>query len=146
MAREEKFKRNFLFPLTSFLHWLHCVSALCADKTSHCIDTCLIIKTSVSLESIRQLLKNNIPESACQCRGHGLNPCTRNVPHATGQLSPCLTTEALITLEPMIYNTNEKQPQWEAYTLQLKSSPGSSWLEKAHMQQWRPSTVKHFKK
>ena len=31
-------------------------------------------------------------ESACQCRGHGLEPWSRKIPHAVEQLSPCATT------------------------------------------------------
>ena len=30
----------------------------------------------------------NLP---ADCRGHGLDPCSRKVPHALGQLSPCAT-------------------------------------------------------
>jgi len=40
----------------------------------------------------------------------------------------------------------EKPPQWEAWALQLESSPHSPQLEKAHRQQWRPSTAKKKKK
>ena len=40
----------------------------------------------------------------------------------------------------------EKPPQWEAWALQLESSPDSPQLEKAHRQQWRPSTAKKKKK
>ena len=31
-------------------------------------------------------------ESACQCRGHGSDPWSRRIPHATGQLSPQAAT------------------------------------------------------
>ena len=31
-------------------------------------------------------------ESACQCRGHGFEPWSGRIPHATEQLSPCATT------------------------------------------------------
>ena len=31
-------------------------------------------------------------ESACQCRGHGFEPWSVKIPHATEQLSPCATT------------------------------------------------------
>ena len=31
-------------------------------------------------------------ESACQCRGHGFEPWSGKIPHATEQLSPCATT------------------------------------------------------
>ena len=38
----------------------------------------------------------------------------------------------------------EKPPQWEALAPQLESSPRSPQLEKASVQQRRPSRVKHF--
>ena len=41
----------------------------------------------------------------------------------------------------MLHN-KEKPPQWEAHTRQLESSPCSLQLEKAHVQQWRPSAAK----
>ena len=31
-------------------------------------------------------------ESACQCRGHGIDPWSGKIPHAAEQLSPCTTT------------------------------------------------------
>ena len=31
-------------------------------------------------------------ESSCQCRGHGFEPCSGNIPHAAEQLSSCTTT------------------------------------------------------
>ncbi|KAJ8780365.1 hypothetical protein J1605_011629 [Eschrichtius robustus] len=31
-------------------------------------------------------------ESACQCRGHGFEPWSGKIPHATEQLSLCATT------------------------------------------------------
>ena len=37
------------------------------------------------------------PESACQGRGHRLDPWTWKISHASGQLSPCA-----ITTEPML--------------------------------------------
>ena len=39
-------------------------------------------------------------------------------------------------------NNKRSQPQWEAHALQLESSPRSPQLEKAWMQQWRPSAAK----
>ena len=53
------------------------------------------------------------------------------------------TTEALL---PRAWAPQEKPPQWEACALQLESSSCSLLLEKAHMQQWRPSTAKHKNK
>ena len=55
-------------------------------------------------------------ESACQCRGRGFEPWSRKIPHATEQLSPCITTTGLVLwslratllrpthLEPMLRN------------------------------------------
>ena len=37
----------------------------------------------------------------------------------------------------------EKPSQWEDHALQLESSPRLPQLEKAHVQQWRPSTAKN---
>ena len=38
-------------------------------------------------------------ESACQCRRHGFEPWSGNIPHAAEQLSPCATTT-----EPLFHN------------------------------------------
>ena len=38
-------------------------------------------------------------ESACQCRGHGFEPWSRKIPHATEQLTPRATTT-----EPLCHN------------------------------------------
>ena len=52
-------------------------------------------------------------DSTCQCRGHGLDPWSRKIPHTTGQLSPHATNT-----EPMHPGAHalqqEKPPQWEA--------------------------------
>ena len=39
-------------------------------------------------------------ESACRCRGHGFEPWSGKIPHATEQLSPCATTTEPAHLEP----------------------------------------------
>ena len=44
------------------------------------------------------------------------------------------------------YWSTQKPPQWEACALQLESSLCSLQLEKARVQQWRPSTVKNKRK
>ena len=48
-------------------------------------------------------------------------------PHAPQQENPC----------------NEKPPTWEAHELPLQSSPHLPQPEKAHTQQWGPSTTKN---
>ena len=40
-------------------------------------------------------------ESACQCRGHGFDPWSGKIPHATERLSPCATTAEPVRLEPV---------------------------------------------
>ena len=40
-------------------------------------------------------------ESACQCRGHGFEPCSGKIPHAVEQLSPWATTTEPARLEPV---------------------------------------------
>ena len=88
-------------------------------------------------------------ELNCQCRGCELDPRSRKIPHASGQLSPCVTTTepsfhghwSLCTYS--LSSAQEKPPQWEAYTPQLESSPFSTQLEKVCTQQWRPSAAKN---
>ena len=43
-------------------------------------------------------------ESACQCRGHGFDPWSGRIPHATEQLSPWATTTEPARLEPVLRN------------------------------------------
>ena len=43
-------------------------------------------------------------EPACQCRGHGFEPWSGNIPHATEQLGPWATTAELACLEPVLRN------------------------------------------
>ena len=63
----------------------------------------------------------------------GLIPGPRTqIPHATGQLSPCATATEPWHLEPVFWLKRSH------CALQLKSSPGLPQLEKAHTQQWRP--------
>ena len=73
-------------------------------------------------------------------RGHRFDPWPRKIPHTVRQLrSPQL-------LKPMHPRTcalhQEKPLEWEACR-QLKSGSHSPQLEKAHMQQQRPSTAKN---
>ena len=41
---------------------------------------------------------------ACQCSGHGFEPWSRKIPHATEQLSLCATTTEPTCLEPELRN------------------------------------------
>ena len=43
-------------------------------------------------------------ESACQCRGHGFEPWSEKIPHATEQLGPWDTTAEPARLEPVLRN------------------------------------------
>ena len=42
-------------------------------------------------------------ESTCQYRGHGFDPWSRKIPHATGQLSPCATTPKACELQLLTF-------------------------------------------
>ena len=63
-------------------------------------------------------------------KGHGLDPWSRKIPHASGQLSLCATTEAGVP--------TSRAPQQE-------SSPNSLQLEKACTQQQRPHVFRNNK-
>ena len=41
-------------------------------------------------------------ESACQCRGHGFEPWSGSIPHASEQLGPRATTTEPLHLEPVL--------------------------------------------
>ena len=43
-------------------------------------------------------------ESACQCRGHGFEPWSGKIPHATEQLGPWATITEPARLEPVLRN------------------------------------------
>ena len=43
-------------------------------------------------------------ESACQCRGHGFEPLSGKIPHATEQLGPWATITEPACLEPVLRN------------------------------------------
>ena len=62
--------------------------------------------------------------------GHGFDPWSGRIPHATGQLTPLCAAAKACVPESMLFN--EKPLQWEAHTPQLKSGPCSLQLEKAH--------------
>ena len=60
-------------------------------------------------------------------------------PHATEQLSPCVTTTEPESLEPVLHN---KRSHLNEQPITTKSSPHSQ-LEKARMQQQRPNAAKN---
>ena len=85
--------------------------------------------------------KERKKESACQCRGHGFDPWSEKIPHASGQLSPCATTAepvccnswSPVALESLLCNKrshlnekptrcNEDQPPLAA----IREKPSSS--------------------
>ena len=43
-------------------------------------------------------------ESTCQCRGHGFEPWSGKIPHATEQLGPWATATEPVRLEPVLCN------------------------------------------
>ena len=63
-------------------------------------------------------------------QGHGFHSWSGKIP----QLTSCATTTEL---------QQEKPPQWAALTSQLEGSPRSPHLEKAHVQQQRPSAAEN---
>ena len=50
-------------------------------------------------------------ESACQCRGHGFEPWSGKIPHATEQLSLCATTTEPVLWSPWATTTEAREPQ-----------------------------------
>ena len=66
------------------------------------------------------------------------DPWSRKTAHALEQLITCVTT-----LEPVF--RNEKSRQREAHASQLDNRPQILQLEKARVQQQRPSTAKNKK-
>ena len=72
-------------------------------------------------------------ESSWQCRRHGSDPCSGKSPHATQQLSPCVTATGPTRPRAHV-------PQQAAPT-RRREQPHSPQLEKAHTQQRRPSSA-----
>ena len=54
-------------------------------------------------------------ESACQCRGHGFEPCSGKIPHAAEQLSPWATTTEPARLEPVLRNKRGRDSERPAH-------------------------------
>ena len=83
-------------------------------------------------------------ESTCQSRGHGSNPWSGAIPHATGQLSPRAATPTTEPVCPrMCALQQEKSLQWEACVPQLKGSLCSPQLEKSLPSNEGPATAKN---
>ena len=54
-------------------------------------------------------------ESACQCRGHGLEPWSGKIPHATEQLGPWATITEPARLEPVLRNKRGRNGERSAH-------------------------------
>ena len=80
-------------------------------------------------------------ESACQCRGHGFEPWSGKIPHATEQLGPWATTTEPAHLELVLLNKRGHDSERPAHV--MKSGPRSPQLEKALAQKRRPNTAKN---
>ena len=80
-------------------------------------------------------------ESACQCRGHGFEPWSGRIPHATEQLSPWATTTEPVRLEPVLHKKRVRDS--ERPTQRDEEWPPLATLGKALAQKWRPNTAKN---
>ena len=54
-------------------------------------------------------------ESACKCRGHGFEPWSGKIPHATEQLGPWATTTEPARLEPVLRNKRGRDNERPAH-------------------------------
>ena len=54
-------------------------------------------------------------ESACQCRGHGIEPWSGKIPHATEQLGPWATITEPARLEPVLHNRRGRDSERPAH-------------------------------
>ena len=54
-------------------------------------------------------------ESACQCRGHGFEPWSGKIPHATEQLGPWATIAEPAHLEPVLRNKRGRDSERPAH-------------------------------
>ena len=100
-------------------------------------------------------------ESACQCRGHGLDPWCRRTAHTLGKLSPCTTAT-----EPMLWSPQAAPAEpvrsncWSLHARESvlcnkgschsekpmhhsRESPLTATNREKPMQQWKPSTAKN---
>ena len=84
-------------------------------------------------------------ESACQCRGHGIEPWSGKIPHAAEQLSPCATTTEPARLEPVLRNKRgcdterpaHRDEEWpplattrESPRTEMKTQHSQKWINK----------------
>ena len=94
---------RFIFRIQESLMW---------EKTTNVIFTINEQKKKNFMIISRNVLKNiwGLPwwrsgwESACQCRGHGFEPCSGRIPRAAEQLGPWATTTEPARLEPVLRN------------------------------------------
>ena len=123
------------------------------------ISTSLLEKCKQNYEGLPWCLSGK--ESTCQCRRHRFNPWSRNIPHASEQLThaPQLLSLCYRAWEPKLPSPHtatseacapracalqqEWSPLWVVHVPWLESSPCSMQLEKKIAQQQRPSTAKH---
>ena len=82
-------------------------------------------------------------ESACQCRGHGFDPSSGEIPHTTGQLSPSTTTTEP-TLQSLCSAIREATTVRSLRAATREKSPLAATRQKPTQQQ-RPSTAKNIK-
>ena len=54
-------------------------------------------------------------ESACQCKRHGFEPWSGNIPHAAAQLGPWATTTEPARLEPVLRNKRGRNSERPAH-------------------------------
>ena len=76
-------------------------------------------------------------ESACQCRRHRFNPCSRKILQSSRQLSPCTTSY----WSPRVWSLCSTREATEMSSPQIDSSPLSPKAEKVLSYQWRPSAA-----
>ena len=81
-------------------------------------------------------------ESACQCSGRGFHPWSGRIPHAAGQLGQCTMTTEVFGPWSLCSTAREASAGSSPHTA-LESSSCLPQLEKACLQQRRPSTAKN---
>ena len=100
-------------------------------------------------------------ESAHQCRGHGFEPWSGRIPHATEQLNPCATaaepalcSPRATATEPVCHNcwgphswrpcsATGEATAMRGQRIAVKSSPSSPQLEGARAQRRGPNAAKN---
>ena len=79
-------------------------------------------------------------ESPCQCRGHGFEPWSGKIPHATEQLGPWATTTEPARLEPGLRNKRgrdserpaHRDEEWPPLTATRESPPTETKTQHSH--------------